>query len=144
MKHHCLFDEYVCDGTNPDCPSLPMNTERLLATHDTLCEKARAIMVKKNHDYAGASGETPFRNFEACELLGITTTEQGFLVRMTDKFRRLVTFVVDGELKVEGEMLDDTLLDLINYCVLFAAHAKAVREGKSGQSAPASPETGAR
>ena len=54
--------------------------------------------------------------------MGICTTEQGFLVRMTDKLSRLSTFAVSGDLKVKDESVKDTILDLINYSVLFIAY----------------------
>ena len=85
-------------------------------------------MVRKNHDYAGNSGTTPFANFERCEAMGICSTEQGFLVRIVDKVSRLSTFAKDGKLLVENEGYNDAILDIINYCVLFSAYVKSKSE----------------
>jgi hypothetical protein len=99
-----------------------MNRNELFEYHKDICAQALAIMVKKNNDYAGADGETPFANFERTETMGICSTEQSFLVRMTDKMSRLSTFVSTGELKVTNESYKDAVLDLINYLILFGAY----------------------
>lgn len=99
-----------------------MNLEQYLAIHQRLCDDARALSIRKNHDYAGADGATPFRNFERCESLGICTTTAGFLVRMTDKFSRLVEFSKSGVFAVRDEVLEDTMIDLINYAILLYAY----------------------
>ena len=101
-----------------------MNTKELLAFHKKFCEKGRSIMAKKNSDYAGSSGDTPFANFTSIELLGITSTEKGFLVRITDKMKRLITFSNDGKLSVTNESAEDACLDILNYCILLAAYLK--------------------
>jgi len=85
-------------------------------------------MDKKNQDYAGSNGRSPFANFERVEAMGITTVERGFLVRMTDKMSRLSSFMESGEFKVKDESFEDTLVDLINYSVLLAAYRSAKRE----------------
>lgn len=102
-----------------------MNREELLKHHEDLCQEALQIMKKKNHDYAGDSGETPFANFERTEAMGICSTEQGFLCRMCDKLSRLSTFANAGKLVVDNEGYRDALLDIINYCVLFSGYVKS-------------------
>lgn len=101
-----------------------MTTTELLSYHQHLCDKARAIMEKKNHDYAGASGTTPFANFEATEKLGLASTEEGMLIRSVDKIQRLKTFIQVGILKVEDEGPENAVLDIINYMVLLSAYIK--------------------
>lgn len=95
-----------------------INRTQLLELHQKLCDEARAIMTKKNHDYSGEAGDDPFANFRRCEAMGICTPLQGALVRLTDKFSRLSTYAQAGKLLVEDETVDDTILDLINYAVL--------------------------
>jgi hypothetical protein len=102
-----------------------MNREQLFKHHEELCKTALDIMRKKNHDYAGNSGETPFANFERCEAMGICSTEAGFLVRLTDKLSRLSTFTSAGRLTVDNESYEDAILDIINYCILFSAYVKS-------------------
>ena len=102
-----------------------MNREELLKHNEELCAEAIEIMKKKNHDYAGDSGKTPFANFERTEAMGICSTEQGFLCRMCDKLSRLSTFANAGKLVVDNEGYRDALLDIINYCVLFSGYVKS-------------------
>jgi len=95
-------------------------------------EKATALSKAKNLDYARA--DDPFQNFS---LHG----EKGFITRMSDKMVRLSN-VLDREhrnsiLEEAGmeskkhgvnESIEDTLLDLFNYCWLLAAY----RANKAG------------
>jgi hypothetical protein len=98
-----------------------MTRDDLFKMHETMCESALVMMKKKNADYAGV-GNDPFANFRRAEALGVCSTEQAFLVRMTDKMSRLASFASRGELSVEDETVYDTLEDLINYSVLLAAY----------------------
>jgi hypothetical protein len=102
-----------------------MDRTELLKLHEELCETALEIMKKKNHDYAGQGGETPFANFTRSEAMGICSTEQGFLVRMCDKLSRLSTFASAGELKADNESYEDAILDIINYCILFYGYVSS-------------------
>lgn len=97
-----------------------MTTKELLELQEKLTSEAREIMAAKNHDYAGASGDTPFANFEACEKLGICSTEEGILVRLLDKFMRQANFVKSGHFQVKDEGFLDTVKDSINYEVILA------------------------
>jgi hypothetical protein len=85
--------------------------DRLFRLHEDMTKAARTIMRKKNADYANE--EDPLANFRRFG-------ELGFVVRMEDKLARLTTFARRGILEVENESLDDTLLDLVNYCVLLS------------------------
>jgi hypothetical protein len=106
--------------------------DELLEFHLAFCYRAYQICAKKNHDYAGAEGMSPWRNFETCEQLGLARTEAGFLIRMGDKLNRLVTFVRDGRLAVDNEGAMDALLDIINYSILLAAYMQK-REVTDGE-----------
>lgn len=103
-----------------------MNKEQYLAFHKTCCEKMIEITAAKNADYCGV-GEDPFANFSRVEALGITDTARGFLVRMTDKLSRVTSFVQKGILLVKDESVEDSLLDLANYCILMAGYLKSKR-----------------
>lgn len=106
----------------------------LLEFHAEMSKKAAELMALKNHDYAGSEGLDPFANFRRSEAMGITTTAQAMLVRMTDKFSRLATFCQGGILKVKDESVDDTCLDLVNYSILFAALAKEMKHEAEAQT----------
>ena len=111
-----------------------MTRDELLKIHEDLTTKARNLMKKKNADYAGNDGLEPFANFTRVESMGICSTEQGFLVRMTDKMSRLSSFVESGKLAVENESFEDTLVDVVNYAVLMYAYI----HGKNTKSTPVS------
>jgi len=113
-----------------------MTRDELLKIHEELTTKARNLMKKKNADYAGNDGLEPFANFTRVEAMGICTTEQGFLVRMTDKMSRLSSFVESGKLAVENESFEDTLVDIVNYSVLMYAYI----HGKNTESAQSTPK----
>ena len=93
-----------------------MDRERLLAIHDEVCSDAKRIMDRKNHDYSGGGG--PFDNFRGASALGVDP-KLGLLLRVMDKLMRVKTFIAKGELKVQGEGVDDAIKDVVNYMVLL-------------------------
>jgi hypothetical protein len=105
-----------------------MNREQLIDHHGRLCEDARQLMRIKNHDYAGSDGDSPWMNFQRSEIMGICKTQQAFMVRIMDKISRLITFTNNGELLVKEEGVEDSIIDIINYMVLFSAFLKDKRE----------------
>jgi hypothetical protein len=103
--------------------------EGYLRFHHFATRRMTAITRAKNADYTGASSD-PFSNFATVEELGICSTEEGFLTRMTDKFKRIISIVKSGKAMVKDESVEDTLLDLANYAILFMGflRQKAARE----------------
>lgn len=68
------------------------------------------LLVKKNHDYGNSFGDQ--------------LAEDGpivFKIRMKDKISRLRT-LLDTEAQVKDESIEDTLRDIIGYCILFIHH----------------------
>lgn len=105
-----------------------MNKDELFEFHKSLCHKALELMKQKNADYAGSKGKTPFANFEVCENMRITKTETGMLVRLCDKFSRLSSFNEAGVFQVRDEKLEDTIIDVINYSILYLAYIEREKE----------------
>lgn len=97
-----------------------MTKKEYLAFHKAQCERMIEITQKKNADYSGA-GDDPFNNFRHIKNFVNTpgAIELGFLTRMTDKFSRIGSFIANGTLQVKDESVQDTLLDLANYAILF-------------------------
>ena len=93
-----------------------MNRQELYKRHKQICSVALQIMQGKNVDYAHA--EDPFRNFR-------TFGELGILVRMSDKLARLRSITENGRVAVSTESVYDTVLDLINYAILFQTFLEA-------------------
>lgn len=89
--------------------SNPSKRADLLQRHEELCSYARKIMEKKNQDYG--ANDDPFRNFREFGTYGI-------LVRLSDKLARIRTWEEKGQFAVD-ETLQDTVLDAINYLILY-------------------------
>jgi hypothetical protein len=99
-----------------------MTKEQLFTYHEDMCVRLYETLKKKNADYT-ANSSSPFANFERAELLGITSTEKAFLVRMADKLSRLGSVI--GSSSATDETVQDTLDDLANYCILLSAYIEA-------------------
>lgn len=89
-----------------------MTRDDLLQMHDQVGKLAREVMTAKNHDYA--HDNDVFRNFRRYGTLGV-------LVRLSDKLARLDSFEENKEFKVANEKLEDTIVDIINYAVIYLA-----------------------
>ena len=98
-----------------------VSRNELAVLHNELCSKAREIMQAKNRDYAH-EGDV-FRNFRLFGGLGI-------LVRLSDKLARLRSFEENQSFAVTDEKLIDTVLDTINYAVLYFAMKQEGRTQK--------------
>jgi hypothetical protein len=111
-----------------------MNREGWLQYHKDMTQRAYDLTNRKNNDYADpeAHKEDPFavfRNFRMCELTGVCTVEQGFLVRLSDKMSRITNLLRPGHKRqVKDETIDDTILDVVNYILLLGGYLKTKRE----------------
>ncbi len=107
-----------------EAPGPRLKRDGLLRHHEILCHEAHSLMDRKNRDYA--SGDTdgdPFTNFRLCEHMGICPTDQGMVIRLSDKIARLARLLAPGySAKVTDETITDTLMDVINYAVLISAY----------------------
>ena len=98
--------------------------------HKEMCDSARKLLSAKNNDYANPEANpdplAPFKNFMMCEHMDVAPAEVGMLIRMTDKFSRLSSFVKGGfSPQVADEKLEDTIMDIINYGILLLAYKQA-------------------
>lgn len=99
------------DGVRHAIAEIPPSAyDQLFTAHAELGQEAAALMSRKNHDYAGESD--PYRNFRTFGTLGV-------LVRLSDKLSRLRSFEENGTFAVADEKLRDTVLDAINYLVIY-------------------------
>lgn len=80
-----------------------------------LLAKMAALHSRKNHDYAGDGN--PLRNFYKCKEMGFSPFA-GTLVRLSDKWSRLESFMKQNVLQVDSESIEDTLLDNAVYSLL--------------------------
>jgi CheY-specific phosphatase CheX len=82
-------------------------------------KSSMSLIDKKGADYnreQQLAGDTLF-NLKVAEILGIvSTTERGILVRLSDKFMRLISLMNPGvEAAVKDESVRDTVRDIHNY-----------------------------
>ena len=87
--------------------------------HQDICENLHTIFVNKSQDYGDSFGET-------YQKLGIISA----LTRISDKYNRLVSLATktEEERRVKDESIQDTLLDLSNYCIMTVIEMEAEKE----------------
>lgn len=93
--------------------------EEVLEFRKNMFDESVQIIKTKGHDYnreQQAKGDTLF-NLRVCEMLSIVeTAEKGILVRLCDKFMRLVSLTAPGVVEAtKGERVLDTIKDIHNY-----------------------------
>ena len=74
--------------------------------HSQICNELNSIYEQKNHDYG--------------DSFAILRKElpNSILVRIYDKYQRLKTLLEGADPKVKNESIEDTLMDLANYCIM--------------------------
>jgi len=104
-----------------------MTKREYMYFHEECCRKLVAITQKKNSDYTG-NNDDPFANFQQIgHLISVPrAVEIGFVTRMSDKLSRIASFVSKGNLTISEETVEDTLLDLANYCILLAGFLRSI------------------
>jgi hypothetical protein len=107
-----------------------MTRDELYTFFERYQAQAKRLSQKKNEDYARS--DNPFENFDQCG-------EYGFVTRMSDKMTRLKNVleriernrvlaehgIAAEENGVFDESVEDTLMDLFNYCWLLAAYRES-------------------
>jgi len=108
---------------------MKVSQEDYLQRFKEITDEMYETTKRKNSDYTGDSCNA-FKNFTMVEELssGKISTEEGFFTRMTDKMMRFGGFIKNGTLKVADEKIEDTLLDLAVYCILFVVYRRSKTE----------------
>lgn len=76
--------------------------------HKEICDNLNKTFEKKNNDY----GDSFSKSFEEFGLISA-------IVRISDKYRRLTELGLNNKKQqVDGEAIEDTLLDMANYCIM--------------------------
>lgn len=79
-----------------------------LIRFENILELMYKIYEKKNHDYGNSFSQSVH---SYGPIAGLT--------RIGDKFHRLESLILKGEQKVQDESINDTLIDMANYCVML-------------------------
>lgn len=74
--------------------------------HGEICDELNITYSQKNHDYGDSFAQLRER------------LPNAILVRLYDKYLRLETLLNGTEQLVKDESINDTLLDMANYCIM--------------------------
>jgi hypothetical protein len=88
-------------------------------TLDEIYTKAKTILESKGHDYSNDGNR--FANFEKVASVMNMTPEQAFVFYLSIKVTRLSELFGNNK-KPNNESIEDTLIDLINYAILFYSY----------------------
>lgn len=119
-------------------PFQSFTVEDVLAFRKERFESSLALVAQKGHDYNRQQqdgGDTLF-NMRVCEALGITeSTEQGILVRLSDKLMRLVSLTKDPSVspQVKDESVMATVDDVHNYIDYLAMIHRSRKVAPNGE-----------
>lgn len=83
-----------------------------------LLDEMRSLHIRKNAGYAGDSQDR-WANFRISETFGVSAF-RGTLVRMSDKYIRIMNLVANPNNERVGESILDTLADLASYSLIAA------------------------
>lgn len=83
-------------------------TDKKIRVHEEYCKYLTKLYANKNSDYGDSFSRVR------------KEIPNAILIRIADKYHRLLTLLSRGEsdVRVKSESIDDTLLDLANYCLL--------------------------
>jgi hypothetical protein len=95
-----------------------VNQAQLIESVDNFYARGKAIIDKKNTDYAKGDVDA-FSNFKATEIAGVTY-QRSILVLLAVKLARLSN-LLDKETAPNYESLSDTVLDMANYLAILNA-----------------------
>jgi hypothetical protein len=86
--------------------------------YNEILEELRKTYEAKNADYGDSVGDT-YKKFG----------DVSFLTRITDKYNRILSLSNKGEYgQVKDESLNDTILDMANYCILWVIEREAKKD----------------
>ncbi|NLL66624.1 MAG: DUF1599 domain-containing protein [Clostridiaceae bacterium] len=114
----CACGNYVPEGRQvcPTCEvDLLINTNDKVQVHPQICNCLNGLYESKNHDYGDLFAK--LRN----EL-------PGSILNICDKYSRFKTLLDGADQKVKDENIDDTLMDLANYCIMELIERKMENE----------------
>lgn len=113
LKPQEIKNVKVEDENNNNDPINPFMEEYERIVTDTM-----KLCKKKNKDY-GSSVQNTYEKFG----------DVSYLVRITDKYNRICSLLENGKVEVRDESITDTIVDLANYCFLWAS-SRNLQEGK--------------
>lgn len=106
-----------------------MTQHEYFMAFEAVCKKMLATTQAKNADYAGSNDA--FKNFRAIEIFtnGRISVEDGIIVRLTDKFTRIINLLTQ-EAKVKDEAITDTLIDMAVYSIILKIYIEQKNDNR--------------
>lgn len=109
-------DSGICEGYHPEIQEInvednnddPVNP--FMKEYERIVTDTMELCKKKNKDY-GSSVQDTFEKFG----------DVSYLVRITDKYNRICSLLENKKVEVRDESITDTIVDLANYCFLWAS-----------------------
>lgn len=89
--------------------------------HRIICNELNDLYIAKNNDYGDSYAK-----------LREEFSEQ-ILIRIYDKYLRVKTLMMGTERKVNDESIEDSLMDLANYCIMELIERKLEEELNANQ-----------
>lgn len=86
----------------------PVNS--FMGEYERIVTDTMELCKKKNKDY-GSSVQDTYEKFG----------DVSYLVRITDKYNRICSLIENGKAEIRDESTTDTIVDLANYCFLWAS-----------------------
>ena len=91
--------------------------------HHLLCLGLNQTYERKNHDYGDSFAKVR------------EVVPNAILVRLMDKMERIKTLLTNGENnRVKDEKVEDTLLDMANYCLMEVVERNSDKENDQTDS----------
>ena len=109
VDHDTLMQKVMGRNNKPETLKELTEPLDLIDSHKRICKQLNKVYADKNHDYGNSFGET-------YEKYGDISA----LVRISDKMNRIDQLVQTGEQKVKDEALEDSVLDMANYLIMWA------------------------
>ena len=94
----------------------------LVEKHLIFCNKLNTIYEQKNKAYGNSFGET----FEKLGLISAIT-------RISDKYNRLANLATHPDINKGDEAIEDTLLDMANYCLMTYMELQKENNGAANE-----------
>lgn len=86
--------------------------------YERIVNETVKLCKRKNTDY-GSSVQDTFEKFG----------DISYLTRITDKYNRICSLIENGKAEIRDESTTDTIVDLANYCFLWAS-SRNLQDGK--------------
>ena len=107
VEERVVEEEVFIEVEERKAEEKPKKKNNKVQRHKELCIKLNKTYEAKNHDYGDSFGNT-------YKQLGIASA----LVRISDKYNRLMSLGSGKKQMVNDESLRDTLMDMANYCLM--------------------------